>query len=455
MNEHREQSILDREVEDEQVKQRDTSILRPLDTAARLGRLMWQEFELSRMAAGWVPGVRQYEHKLQLGRFAYLHSRNMKMLYERIGELPGSLSEKEGTPAPIREAYERISQAADAYAFYIGYLFLAERQAEQYDKLLQQLDSVLDAPTVDQLRYISVHRDAVIHGLREQLELSSELGAGRENELKQWGEYVALLWVLLDQAGDTKQMESIVWPAHPTAAPAGPIPEQPLHDEENFPMYRPAPEKAGGRAYDDEEMSPLFYSVKQMHYINATEISAAQSLCYMYYGVQKMPLAFYFDLMRHTWDEFRHSEMGVRRLKELGYETKQFKFFGGGYSQDMAKEFYADMYAGLTMVAEPCSFIKKRKSAEAFWEYGDARSAVQCEFDMVDERMHVDFGKKWGPELYRQAGDLITAAAMSERARERRLGQLGVVPQEEIKRLVKSFPAFCGLSTVELNYSKY
>jgi uncharacterized ferritin-like protein (DUF455 family) len=204
-------------------------------------------------------------------------------------------------------------------------------------------------------------------------------------------------------------------------------------------------------------MSPLFDSVKQMHFINATEMGAAENLAYMYYAVQNMPLAFFYDLARHLWDEVRHFQMGVRRLRQLGFATEQFKYFRGGPNrEDVEEAWYADMYANLTMVAEPCSFIKKRKSAEAFWQFGDALSAIHCEYDMVDERMHVDFGKKWGPELYKRIeGDLMTAQKMSERARLKRIQILNAVTEEEVERTIRNFPAFCGFSTSELNYGNY
>ncbi|MDF2659995.1 MAG: hypothetical protein K0Q94_2786 [Paenibacillus sp.] len=113
------------------------------------------------------------------------------------------------------------------------------------------------------------------------------------------------------------------------------------------------------------------------------------------------------------------------------------------------------MYAWLTMVAEACSFTKKRKAVEAFWKFNDALSAIQSEFDIVDERLHVDFGTKWGPELYKQVGDMITPQLMTERARKRRLEELQTVQPDEIDKLAKNFPAFCGFHTNILEYNNY
>ncbi|MNI58501.1 hypothetical protein D3C73_1136140 [compost metagenome] len=244
----------------------------------------------------------------------------------------------------------------------------------------------------------------------------------------------------------------VVWPTHPCDNPAGPIPAEAATDPA-FPIYVPKSNKRM-KNYTDPTMSPLIDSVKQMHYINATEMSAAESLAYLYYGVQHMPLTFYYDLARHLWDEVRHCLMGIRRLKQLGFATEDFKYFQVMPGKDIAAEWFPDMYASLTMVAEPCSFLKKRKAAQSFWEFGDTLSAVQVEFDMADERMHVDFGKTWGPELYKQINQMVTAKELSERARTRRLTQMDV-PASEIKQVTKNFPAFCGFTTSELNYSNY
>lgn len=427
--------------------------LRPKDTARLLIDFLWQEYELSRLAFGWLPAVADYELKTKLGRFGYLHSQHTKALHTRLIELPGSLNVKEGTPALTREVFERISQAPDTASFITGYLHVLRRMYVLYDGLAAKLDTILDAPTVDHLRTILYSRHELVDYLYDRLEQFGDEKPAAE----QWQDYVAEVWSLYeDVLAHRLDVEALRLPVHPAAEAAGPVPAESSNDPQ-FPVYERT--DAYKQSYSDPTMSPLQDSVRQMHYINATEISAAESLCYLYYGVQKMPLEFYYDLARHLWDEVRHSQMGVRRLKQMGYKTEQFKFFNtspGASIEELKQEWFPDMYAGLTMVAEPCSFVKKRKCVEKFWEFGDALSAIQCEFDMVDERMHVEFGKTWGPELYKQIDDIITAREMSERARIRRLEKLEIPGDpEEIRRVAKNFPGFCGLSTVELQYTNY
>lgn len=429
-----------------------SQILRPEDTAARLLPLLWCEFELSRMAAGWVPAVRKYESKQMLGRLHYLHNRNVKWLHDRVKELPGSFHDKNGSPAPIREAFERFASAEHEAAFYSAYAFVLDQLTTEYERLYDELDPLLDAPTVDQLDLICGVYPKIRRSVREAYQQARRHHDQNKSALPAWQEYNQAVWACMN-ASFAKPDPSTLWPPHPVEQPAGPVPIDSAWDEDSFPLY-PSKGKPS-KSYDDPSMSPLYDSVKQMHFINATEISAAEMLCHVYYGVQRMPLEFYYDLARHNWDEFRHSEMGVRRLRELGHHTNEFQFTKGSPGHEVAKEWFPDVYASLTMVAEPCSFIKKKKSTEAFRKHGDELSAVHCEFDMADERMHVDFGKKWGPELFKQLGDMITAEQMSERARKRRLEQLSAGDEEEIKKIIKNFPAFCGFSTTELNYDAY
>jgi uncharacterized ferritin-like protein (DUF455 family) len=457
LNDHKDSNVIDNEHIQGYTGEPGSGLLRPIDTATALKQLLWYEFECSRMAFGWMPAAPDYDAKTVLGRFGYVHNQNAKHLYERAGELPGAINEKSGPPALVREAFERISMAPDADHFYVGYEFLLRQIYTEYDRLYARLDPILDAPTLDKIKILMLERNFMLEWLKEKIRFAFISDKARSALRKTWEQYIALVWYRMNEGLEQgKSMADVAWLGHPSAEPAGPVPAWSALDPA-FPEYRPKSEFK--KAYSDPDLSPLHDSIKQMHYINATEIGAAESLCYLYYGVQNMPLAFYFDLARHLWDEVRHSQMGVRRLRQLGYSTEQFKFFKGSPGtnlENLKREWFPDMYAGLTMVAEPCSFIKKRKSAEKFWEFKDSLSAIQVEFDMADERMHVDYGKKWGPELYKQIDQMLTSKEMAEKARERRVEQLGVAAtKEEIRKIAKDFPGFCGLSTIELEYSKY
>ncbi|WP_135550647.1 DUF455 family protein [Paenibacillus cymbidii] len=421
---------------------RDDSFLRPADTAAALRTMLWKEFELSRLAFGWMPAATTYERKTRLGRFGYQHASSAKELHERIKELPGSLNETKGTPEPIRDQYERMAIAPSDVAFLISYQFLLQRLRDDYDELTARLDPVLDAPTIDRIRRATLDFGDTEAWLRHELH-TAHLNGGDARMLAAWRAHVVRAW----NGGAPAE-----WPAAWGEA-AGPLPAVSASD----PRFRTAPPDAASALYADPANSPLIDSVKQMIYVNATEIIAAENLAYLYGSIHRMPLAFYYDLSRHLWDEVRHSQMGVRRLQQLGFDIGDFVFFPPIRLQpDSRVEQLIDGYVSLTNVAEACSFPYKRQAAQAFWKHGDPLSAIQSEFDIADERLHVDFGAQWGPELYKQFHqEVITAQKLAEKAREFRLKRMNFSP-EHIAETAKSFPAFCGVAnTVHLAFENY
>ncbi|MDR6553181.1 hypothetical protein [Paenibacillus qinlingensis] len=424
--------------------------LRPVDTSNELKHLLWQELALSKLIGGWIPAIPVYEHKIELGRLCYVHNRNVKCLYERIEELPGGMHDKDWMPDITREAFERMFGAPDEHAFLISYLYIHRQLYAQYDALVAKLDPVLNAPTLDQIKIIFIEREATQRWLHEQLQFvhcSSEEGS---RKLVEWERYIKTVWAAFRANAFAVDASAVVWPANLVKNPAGPLPEK-AKLESKYPRYtNPKPQQS----YTDTSMSVLHDSVKQMIYIYATEIFAGETLSCIYYYVDRMPLPFYFDLARHMWDEFRHSQMGMRRLLQMGHSVDQFQWLGGPGKQDV-KEHFTELYANLTMLGEACGFKKKRKSAEAFWKFGDVLSAITCEFDLIDERRHIDFSVRWGPELFKKADMIITYQEMAEKTRIRRLTELDSVPAEEIAKLAKNFPIFCSFHTSELAYHNY
>jgi hypothetical protein len=425
--------------------------LRPVDTCHELKHLLWQELALSKLIGGWIPAIPVYDQKVRLGRLCYLHNRNAKCLYERIDELPGGIHESDWMSDITREAFERIFGAVDEQGFFISYLFIVKQLYAQYDELMMKLDPILNAPTIDQISIIFVERHSTVNWILEQTRFEQSGSEEGTRQLVEWEQYIASVWAVYQtNAGSDTLTTDVVWPINLVKEPAGPLPEK-AKLEAKFPRYtNTKPQKS----YIDTSMSVLHDSVKQMIYIYATEIFAGETLSCIYYYIDRMPLPFYFDLARHMWDEFRHSQMGMRRLMQMGYTVDQFKWLGGPGKQDV-KEHFTELYSNLTMLGEACGFKKKRKSAEAFWKFGDVLSAITCEFDLIDERRHIDFATSWGPELFKKADIFITFQEMAEMARVRRLTELETVPPEEIAKLAKNFPIFCGFHTSELAYEKY
>jgi hypothetical protein len=427
--------------------------LRPVDTSHALKHLLWQELKLSKLIGGWIPAIPIYEQKVQLGRLAYLHNRNVKCLYERIADLPGKINDNDWIPDIVDEALERIFGADSEETFFVSYLFVLKQLYAQYDELKLKLDPILNAPTIDQIKFIFVERETTMDWAAQQVQFAEGNSEAGSLRMAEWETYIRVLWELLASntgPGNKLERDAVLWPAHIVKNPAGPLPKE-AKLESRFPKY---PSGKPLKSYSDPSMSPLYHSVKQMIYIYATEIFAGETLSTIYYYVDRMPMPFYFDCARHMWDEFRHSQMGMRRLQQMGYSVDQFLWLGGP-DGEAVKERFTELYSSLTMLGEACGFKKKRKAAEAFWKFGDVLSAVTVEFDLTDERTHIDFATRWGPELYKKTDIIISFQEMAIKARMRRLTELDTVSPEEMEQLAKNFPVFCGFHTSELAYDKY
>jgi hypothetical protein len=195
MSDHHAKGIVDVERDKAGKEVRSSRFLRPTDTKKILIPLLWQEFELSRAASGWVAASKSYEVKLKLGRLTYLHIRHVELLQKRLSELPGGLGE-EKSPALIREVYERLTTAPSTQAFLAGYQLFYRNLLLQYDELLSKLDPLLDAPTVDQIRFVLLDRQDIISWLDDQLRFSS-LDEAEGRKVDEWIEYTAKLWSIL------------------------------------------------------------------------------------------------------------------------------------------------------------------------------------------------------------------------------------------------------------------
>ncbi|SDC28394.1 Protein of unknown function [Paenibacillus sp. UNCCL117] len=424
------------------------TFVRPVDTALMLRDCYWIEFELSRMAMGWVTAAPDWEWKGELVRMGYLHTEHMKKLRERIGELPGAaLNERSWTPQRVSDVFLAVSTAPAFAEFAYAYRSFVTKLYARYAWLSDVLDPILEEPTLDALRVIELDRQLMIGWADPHVRFAYVDDPEGRKRFDSWRKYADRMW---DELASDQEHAAIEWAERLQHPPAGPVPASPAND----PKY-PHVDLTKYRSAMFDPASPTYDSVKHMIFINASEMSATESLTYLYYGVQKMPMDFYHDVARHTWDESRHSRMGVRRLKQLGYRTEDFSWHPStALTPDNLERTFPEFYSTLTMVMEPCSFIKKRKSIDAFKHHGDDLSSLQSEYDIADERLHVQFGKKWGAKLFEQIEDFVTAQSVADKAKQLHLQKMGY-SQSEIDSVLRSFPEFCGFATMDLKYDVY
>jgi hypothetical protein len=382
--------------------------------------------------------------------------RHLIRLRDRLHHLPGSRGPIEADNE-LKEFLNRLGGADDHNSFLSAFYFDVKRAVlNALEVYLLECDPVYDAPTIYELK-------GIIPELREQIEwanrvlLESRLDTKIADRVGRWRSYVRVLLSSIGGVFGEEGKPSAPLPESPAANPMQPAPETFLGDPrmnymDHFPL--------------DRSEDPVHLTLREIVYHNATEWQVIDQLCCLFFGSRGMPLEFYLDLSRHTWDEARHSLMGMRRLRQMGFDP--FRDFKWPYFPKRTAS-PADWFGQLTMVGEACSFTRKRGSIEPFYRFGDPLSAQQSEIDCVDERLHVNFGSKWLPVMKKQTGDSRPMPEMVKSLREKSiLGrtitrgyssnedvELKEMTDEEKLEIAHVAAAFCSAIEFSLDFTVY
>lgn len=404
--------------------------IRVPDQIHLLNRYIYLEWASARVIAGWVPAAPDLEWKSRMCYFMWQNMTIADRLLERKEEL--SANAKINIPSEQLQTFIQEAAASDSYyAFLAGwFLEVTSDLVHAYERLTESLDPIFDAPTLELLNEIFPKK-------REQINWAKDIihNAVKDPEVlygvSRWRTFVREYIFHLNGMDGRVDYRQSNKPNRPDVVAAGPAPKK-----------RTMPDwlKKGDFGSPPEEVDG---SLKLFMWHYMTEIQVVDPMCYIFFGVDDLPFEFYVDFSRHIWDETRHHQMGVRRLQQMGYDIRQFSI---PFQEDAIREleYY---YAELTMVGEACSFGRKKRSMDAFYEKLDIISGMTAEIDIVDERTHVKFGKKWTPTIYKQrlqdnrSLDEIVRGIMERWMAEDR-NDIGKLTDEEKKSLTHF--AFCG-----------
>jgi hypothetical protein len=258
-----------------------------------------------------------------------------------------------------------IAAAQSDTEFLAGaYLVLKQALLDAYRGYLASTSTIYDAPTVAALRELAAEKEAQVAWARRAL---GELldGGQKRRDADRWMAYVRTLLAAhggVDGGGER-------------TAPPAPLPgyglRLPFADarrDGRFVLDAPAlplPDE------DDELGSTLFQFANY-----GAEMQAAETLGSLLWETDGMPWDFTFDVARHCSDEVRHSKLGEVRLAQLGHHLSDFPHTTGNYA----------------------------------W-----RAVL---YDIMDETLHVRWGKKWVPELMRRYGYAGTLPQLVDECRE-------------------------------------
>lgn len=371
-------------------------------TTRTLGRLQALEMEVARLLAGWLPGVIDWETKHAIAQQLWEHAEDSRRVRTRLWELR--------IPDPDRDALAHargivalLAAAANESELLAGtHLVLIRAILEAYRARLAETHPVYDAPSVPVLRSVIASKESQIAWAEQVLNEACRDDAVRAG-VERWQRY----------ASDVVAMAGgVVGEGQPSDAPApppgyrDPLPfPAALRDERFVLAFESGPELVPGDA--ESEVLHQFANY-------GAEMQAAETLGSTMWEVTGMPWEFYHDLARHTMDEARHARLGETRLAQLGHKLTDFPHSTANYAWRQLMD-PLHRYCTLTLVIEADSFAYKHETYQKHVARGDQESAQAVLFDIIDETMHVRWGRRWVPELMRRysysapIGDLVQA----------------------------------------------
>ncbi len=372
----------------------------------RLQRFQAFEIQTSRLLGGWLPGIRRWEVKHEVGLHIWQGAENSRDLRTRLWELRVTNPDR-GVSDIIIPAIKEFARAQHDYELLAGlYLVLKQDLLDAYREIAETTYDIYDYPTIPILKKIIAVTETQIEWAKRVLADLTDSGE-KKRQTQRWMMYAHD--VLASIGGvDGDEVEDTSAPVPPPAYSIL-LPFIEAKRDERFELQTALPPMPDMKS-DGEWTAWQF-----MGY--ATEMQAAETLATCLWEVEGMEWEFYYDFARHCWDEVRHSQLGCRRLEQLGYHISDFPHSVSAYAW---RQLYDPVirYCALTYVIEAGSFKLKHQSYQHYLERNDLESAQAIMYDIIDETMHVRWGVKWVPPLMKHYGYTQTVDELVNQCRE-------------------------------------
>jgi hypothetical protein len=260
-----------------------------------------------RFSAGWAMAATAWDAKVMLGRHMWQDAQRADRLRRRLKELrSGPLSAD--NRAGLSEVVDYTARAMHTAEYIAGmYGVVKAALLTAYRRHLELTDFVLDDGTVDALQLNCV-------SLQEQLDWAAALPQMRLEppfEAEACGRWQAAVRLRLREAGGIDGSEP--------EEEAAEAPERP-------PFQRPHTQtldgyllQRGRDAPPDESDAPAWRLYVFRNFMN--EVGAGDNVASVVFDApEHTDWGLIYDVARHGWDEYRHAMMGLRRLRELGFD---------------------------------------------------------------------------------------------------------------------------------------
>lgn len=371
------------------------------------------EREFIRTATTLVYRVGDPELKYLLCQHVWESAGHARFLLERGRELAG-FGKGEGVRASIRRLFEeaiRADEPAEAVAGF--YWVLKPALLASYRTYLEETHAVADWPS----------RRLVEAFIEDEERHAAEI----EPHLQEFGDWCTHMQTAFDEHGgdwfslvdaELTTPDGFSWRVE-----AGPYTHPEICNRAPYPL-------CSSVFSEDPDESPIVRSwledpstdarvIRVMIYVwLMMELDAVDYLSTVFYDTPDAPFELHFDLVRHLWDESRHSQFGFRQLPKLGIDLMTVEHSLDLYNI-LIQMTPPERYAMMTMEFEAGSFPTKAKIMARIRELNDFEADTLLSFDRNDEQNHVRYGHRWLPKIMELFGEEGPVEAFVERTRKR------------------------------------
>lgn len=376
------------------------------DNIAKLQRFQAIEMHIARLLGGWLPGIALWEAKHEVGLHIWQNAESSRVLRTRLWELRVADPDRE-VIENLRPLFTALARARYDYELLAAvYLVLKRDLLVAYRDVAETPYDIYDYPTVPVMRQLIATTEQQIEWATRLLNQLTDSGEKKRNT-QRWMQFAR---DLLDASGGID--------GQGTASED--MPEPPPAYEMRLPFAEAARDERfeitpAGLPIPDENDTAAFTLWQFANY--GMEMQAAETLASCLWEVEGMAWEFYYDIARHCWDEVRHSQLGCRRLQQLGHHISDFPHSVGSYAW---RQLFSPLirYCALTYVIEAGAFKLKHETYQKYVEVGDIESAQAVMYDILDETLHVRWGKKWVPPLMAHYEDNRPLAELVDECRQ-------------------------------------
>lgn len=344
------------------------------------------EFELFTTLCGAIPWIPELEVKCELSHQLHTAMLRTRALRERLSDFLMREPEKQVLPEWANFVRHLMTAPTPDALLAALYRVIRPAQLKTYETHARLTLPVNDAPSKEML---AMH----LPGLRADVAWgAARWGEGKTGTPDTLASFVGEIREHLRALGGPMGLQR--------PADAAPIQEYPVWQrparmalEDRFEIH--SADRYTLPDWPEYEAIPSAYT----HFTELPVIDICGTI--VYDGRELgLPFEFFAEFTRQVWDEARHTMMGMERLRAFGIDPHKVPIPVGHYTVWASIDLLHRL-ASLTQVGEACSFAPKREWVAKAWQRRDPLSALEHEYDIVDERTHVLFGARWIKEIMR------------------------------------------------------